>query len=66
MKNKNLIKARDLFRECADIMDEMIVLDEKEENGEDVKREIENATGRLLIKMLELSVLSNKIKCLNQ
>lgn len=58
MDNKeDLIKLRDVFRESADIIDEMLVLEERENNGEDVQKELESVIGRLTFKMIELSTL---------
>ncbi|WEG14135.1 hypothetical protein PU629_07150 [Pullulanibacillus sp. KACC 23026] len=56
MKNneKELIKARDIFRECADIIDEILDLGARHEKGEDVKKELESTTGRYLLKMMSL------------
>ena len=56
-KNK-LIKMRDTFRETADIIDEILTLDEREDKGEDIQKESEAATGRFLMKMIELQSLS--------
>lgn len=55
--HENAIKMRDLFRETADIIDEMLALEEREKNGADVKKELESAAGRFFMKMLELSTL---------
>ncbi|MGJ0848442.1 hypothetical protein ACR77J_17265 [Tissierella praeacuta] len=57
MDNKDLIKMRDSLRESADIIDEVLALEERENNGEDVRKELESAVGRFTIKMLELNSL---------
>lgn len=57
MDNKDLIKMRDAFRESADIIDEMLALEEREKNGEDVKNELESVVGRFVMKMLEINSL---------
>lgn len=57
MDNKDLIEMRDAFRESADIVDEILALEERENNGEDVKKELHGAIGRFTIKMLELNSL---------
>ncbi|SHH06077.1 hypothetical protein [Tepidibacter thalassicus] len=54
---KELIKMRNTFKEAVDIIDELLNLKEKENNGEDIKKELENVIGRFVIKMLELNSL---------
>lgn len=51
-----LIKMRDTFRESADILDEMIMLQCKEETTE-TKKEYESVLGRFMVKMMELQLL---------
>jgi hypothetical protein len=51
-----LIKMRDVFRETADIIDEIIILQDKEETPE-VKKEHEAILGRFMLKMIELQSL---------
>lgn len=58
-KDKDFIRIRDTFRECADIMDEMLELEKREENGEDVKEEVERVMGRYMMLLIELNSLSN-------
>lgn len=58
--DKNLIKIRDTFRESADIIDELLTLDKREKNGENVEKELESAAGRLMFKMIEINELNNK------
>lgn len=53
--DKDLIKLRDLFRESADIIDEMLELERREANGEEVTKEVESVAGRFMIKMVEIS-----------
>jgi hypothetical protein len=55
--DKDLIKMRDLFKETAEIIDELLDLEVKEASGEDVKKETESVAGRLMFKMLELQNL---------
>lgn len=57
--NNSLIRIRDVFRETADIIDEMLVLGEREDKGEDVKKNFESVIGRFTIKMLELESLQS-------
>lgn len=57
MDNDDLIKLRDLFRECANIIDELIELDSRTDKGEDVTKELENVTGRFVIRMMQLNNL---------
>lgn len=52
----NLIKMRDLFRESADIIDELLELQEQEGTPE-VKKEYESVLGRFMLKMMELQSL---------
>jgi len=58
--DKDLIKMRDLFREIANIMDELLDLEVREAAGEDVEKETESVGGRLIIKMMKLESMSNK------
>ena len=53
----NLLTIRNAFREAADIIDEIVELEEREDNGEDVKKESEGAMGRFVMKMMELNSL---------
>lgn len=57
MEVEKFKKTRDIFREIADIMDEILDLKDREENGEDVQKELEGATGRYLMKLLSLQEL---------
>jgi len=52
--DKDLVKMRDIFRETADIIDEILDLSAREAAGEDVKKESEGALGRFMYKMVEL------------
>lgn len=58
--DKDLIKMRDLFRETANIMDELLNLEVRDAVGEDVEKETESVTGRFLFKMMQLESMSNK------
>lgn len=55
---KDLIGLRDTFRELANIIDEAIELEKREEAGEDVTKETESVMGRFLIKCIELERLN--------
>ncbi|MBS6503489.1 MAG: hypothetical protein KH415_18050 [Clostridium sp.] len=55
---KDLIRLRDTFRELANILDEAIELEKREESGEDVAKETESIMGRFLIKCIELEILN--------
>lgn len=57
VNEKTLEKMRDVFRDTADIIDEILTLDEREEKGEDVQKESEAALGRFMLKMVELQML---------
>lgn len=54
-----MIKLRDAFREIADIIDEILELEKREEAGQDVAKELESIMGRYFMKFLELQALSN-------
>lgn len=54
----DLIKLRDVFRETADIIDELIELEDKEYTPE-AKKQYESVMGRFMIKMVELQSLQN-------
>lgn len=56
--NKDFLRVRDLFRECADIMDGILELEKREETGEDVTPEMERLMGRYLMLLMELNSLS--------
>lgn len=58
MDDKELVRMRDVFREAADIIDELLELGEKENKGEDVNKELESVTGRFMYKMVEMNELS--------
>jgi len=53
-----LVKLRDLLRDVANIIDEILLLDEREDNGEDVGKELEAAMGRFIWKMVKLQILT--------
>lgn len=55
---KEIIKLRDKFIEIADILDEVVELEKRDEAGEDVEKEIESLMGRYLFKCIELQELS--------
>ncbi|WP_075809602.1 hypothetical protein [Clostridium perfringens] len=57
-KDKEFLRVRDVFRECADIMDKIIELEQEEESGKDVKAEMERLMGRYMILLIELNSLS--------
>lgn len=52
-----LIKMRDIFKEAADILDQVIALKAKEDAGEDIKAESETLMGRFYIKMIQMQEL---------
>nr|DAT54028.1 MAG TPA: hypothetical protein [Caudoviricetes sp.] len=57
-EKNGLEKIRDTLRETADTIDEILILDKREDNGEDVQKETEAALGRFTLKMIELQTLS--------
>lgn len=42
------------YREIADILDKMALLEERDEAGEDVKEESEKLLGQFLVKMMKI------------
>ncbi|GEM_PF-5772617 len=52
---KDLEIARDSLLEMATIMDELIALGKREDDGEDVQKELEILMGRYMMKYIELS-----------
>lgn len=52
--NEELIRIRDIFREGADLADKLIELEVRQNNGEDVKEEVERVTGKFVLLMMEL------------
>ncbi len=57
--DKDLIKMRNIFREAADIIDELLEVGVKEASGQDVKKESESIMGRFVIKTMELQSLES-------
>ncbi|KZL93543.1 hypothetical protein [Clostridium magnum] len=58
-RDESIVKMRDLFRETADIIDEMLELETKEAAGQDVSKEAESVAGRFMFKMMEISSLGD-------
>lgn len=54
MEKEQLIKIRDTFLEIAEVADELLTLCDRQEKGEDVKKEVEAVTGRFILKFIEL------------
>lgn len=54
-----MVKIRDVLRETADIIDEVLELEKKDEEGQDVEKELESVMGRCFMKFLELQKLSD-------
>ena len=59
--NTELIEMRDTFRKSADIIDELLELEKREEAGEDVKEECEAVQGKFVMVMLKLNSISEKL-----
>ncbi|EGT0695729.1 hypothetical protein FMT86_07835 [Clostridium perfringens] len=59
--DKSLIELRDAFRNTADIIDELVALEEREKNGEDVEKECEAVMGRYLISFIKIQKIANKL-----
>ncbi|MDJ8959737.1 hypothetical protein PTK51_14705 [Clostridium perfringens] len=58
---KSLIELRDEFRNTADIIDELVALEEREKNGEDVEKECEAVMGRYLISFVKIQKIANRL-----
>ena len=59
--DKDLIKMRDILRETANIIDELLELEVRETSGQEViEKETESVAGRFMFKMMELNNLSDK------
>ena len=46
----NIVKMRDILRETADIIDEVLELEKRDEEGQDVEKELESVMGRFFMK----------------
>lgn len=57
----DLVKLRDTFRESADILDDLLVLKEKEKQGQDIVKESEEILGKFLIKMIIIQQLQENL-----
>lgn len=53
----NLKEIRDAFAKLVSILDNLIELEVRESNGEDVTEEIEAETGKMLVYMMKLEAL---------
>ena len=58
---EHMMKFRDVLRESADILDELICLKDKDDNGEDITKESESILGRYMIKAMELQALQREM-----
>lgn len=54
MEKEELIKIRDTFLEIAEIADELLILGDRQENGDDVTKETEALVGRFMLKFMKL------------
>jgi hypothetical protein len=55
----DLKKLRDLMREAADIIDEIVDLEQRNPNDYESSKEYESAAGRFMFKMMEMQGLSD-------
>lgn len=60
-KSANFVMLRDNLRKSADIIDELLELEKKEDAGADVEKECEALMGRFVISMIELNVIVEKL-----
>lgn len=59
---EDLKELRDTFIECANVVDELIKVGERESNGEKIsEEEQESIQGRLIMKFLKMQQLSEKM-----
>ncbi len=59
MKRKELEEYRDIFLTSAEVIDELIILNDKDEAGEEVEeKEIEVLMGKFMIQMCKLQSIS--------
>jgi len=54
---QDIKKIRDVLQEVVCICDELIDLEERDKEGQDVSKEAESAIGRLVIKFMQLEAL---------
>ncbi len=61
MEKEEMIKMRDTFKDLAEVLDEIIILSDKEDRGEEIdKKEYDSKLGLFTFKMLELAKLYNQ------
>lgn len=60
-KNENFIALRDELRKGADIIDELLELEKRENLGESVNKECEAIMGRFMLSMVNLEIIINKL-----
>lgn len=60
-KNSYFIELRDILRKGADIVDELLELEKREEAGEDVEEECEALMGRFIVVFMKLNKISEKL-----
>ena len=54
---KSVKELRDKFKEIVEICDEVLELEEREKEGQDVSKEYEGVIGRFFLKFMELDAL---------
>ncbi|XZM47539.1 hypothetical protein ACSXAC_15465 (plasmid) [Clostridium perfringens] len=59
--DKSLIELRDAFRNTADIVDELVTLEEREKNGEDVGKECDAVIGRFVISFVKIQQIARNL-----
>ena len=60
-RNNEMELLRDEFRNAANIIDELIDLEEKEKSGEDVTKECESIMGRFIMTFVKIDALAKKM-----
>lgn len=60
-KNSNWIELRDTLRKGANIVDELLELEKREEAGENVEEESEALMGRFMFVFIKLSEIAGKL-----
>ncbi|MGG5463499.1 hypothetical protein [Clostridium sp. B9] len=60
-KNSNWIELRDTLRKGANIVDELLELEKREEAGENVEEECEALMGRFMFVFIKLNGIAEKL-----
>lgn len=61
MEHDSLVAFRDGLHSMADVVDELIALDEREKAGEDVSAEGESVLGKFMVQAVKLNSLKDSL-----